>query len=27
MRNHGTFTFAADAISYRDITTMFESMR
>ncbi len=27
MRNHGTFTFANDAISYRDITKMFESMR
>jgi 2-methylisocitrate lyase-like PEP mutase family enzyme len=27
MHDHGTFTFATDAISYRDITTMFESMR
>jgi 2-methylisocitrate lyase-like PEP mutase family enzyme len=27
MRTHGTFTFANDAISYRDITTMFESMK
>jgi 2-methylisocitrate lyase-like PEP mutase family enzyme len=27
MRQHGTFTFGNDAISYRDITTMFESMR
>jgi 2-methylisocitrate lyase-like PEP mutase family enzyme len=27
MRHHGTFTFANDAIPYRDITTMFESMR
>jgi 2-methylisocitrate lyase-like PEP mutase family enzyme len=27
MRNHGTFTFGTDAIGYRDITTMFESMR
>jgi 2-methylisocitrate lyase-like PEP mutase family enzyme len=27
MRTDGTFTFANDAISYRDITTMFESMR
>jgi 2-methylisocitrate lyase-like PEP mutase family enzyme len=27
MRDHGTFTFGTDAISYRDITTMFESLR
>jgi 2-methylisocitrate lyase-like PEP mutase family enzyme len=27
MRQHGTFTFGSDAISYRDIATMFESMR
>jgi 2-methylisocitrate lyase-like PEP mutase family enzyme len=26
MRDHGTFTFANDAVSYRDITSMFESM-
>lgn len=26
MRDHGTFTFANEAISYRDITTMFDSM-
>jgi 2-methylisocitrate lyase-like PEP mutase family enzyme len=27
MHDHGTFTFANDAVSYRDITAMFESMR
>lgn len=27
MRTNGTFTFANDAIAYRDITKMFESMR
>jgi len=27
LRDQGTFTFANDAISYRDITKMFESMR
>ena len=27
MRDHGTFTFANDAITHRDITSMFESMR
>jgi 2-methylisocitrate lyase-like PEP mutase family enzyme len=27
MRDHGTFTFANDAIAYRDITKMLESMR
>jgi 2-methylisocitrate lyase-like PEP mutase family enzyme len=26
LRDHGTFTFANDAVSYRDITKMFESM-
>jgi 2-methylisocitrate lyase-like PEP mutase family enzyme len=27
LRDHGTFTFANDAVSYRDVTKMFESMR
>jgi 2-methylisocitrate lyase-like PEP mutase family enzyme len=27
MHDHGTFTFANDAVSYREITAMFESMR